>query len=293
MEFTNMKKLWIFAALCALAAGPLLAADKKIVLIAGAGSHGTGSHEHLAGCKLFQKCLAGIPGVQVEVAKGWPESPAVLAEAAAVVIYADGEGAHPALRKERLQTLADSVRRGAGFACLHYAVAAPKNQGGPEFRQWMGGYYETHWSVNPTWEADFKALPDHPVARGVKPFKILDEWYYHMRFVDGLQGVVPILSAHPPRDTLSRPDGPHEGNPAVRRAIQNGEIQPVMWVHENADGQRGFGFTGGHFHANWANENFRKAVLNAILWIAKVEVPPQGVDCPVTLAEVNALCENK
>ena len=89
-----MKKLWIFTALCALAAGPLLAADKKIVLIAGAGSHGTGSHEHLAGCKLFQKCLAGIPGVQVEVVKGWPESPAVLAEAAAVVIYADGEGAH-------------------------------------------------------------------------------------------------------------------------------------------------------------------------------------------------------
>ena len=41
------------------------------------------------------------------------------------------------------------------------------------------------------------------------------------------------------------------------------------------------GFTGGHFHDNWGNENFRKVVLNAIVWVAKGDVPPQGI--PVTL----------
>ena len=39
------------------------------------------------------------------------------------------------------------------------------------------------------------ALPEHAVTRGVKPFTINDEWYYHMRFVDGMTGVTPIVSA--------------------------------------------------------------------------------------------------
>jgi hypothetical protein len=40
---------------------------------------------------------------------------------------------------------------------------------------------------------------------------------------------------------------------------------------------RGFGCTGGHHHKNWANDQFRKAVLNAIVWIANGEVPKDGV----------------
>ena len=34
----------------------------------------------------------------------------------------------------------------------------------------FGGYFETDWSVNPHWQADFKELPKHPVSSGVKPF---------------------------------------------------------------------------------------------------------------------------
>jgi hypothetical protein len=56
----------------------------------------------------------------------------------------------------------------------------------------------------------------------------------------------------------------------------------MMWVAEREGGGRGFGFTGGHRHVNWGNENFRKVVLNALLWIAKAEVPANGVNCAVT-----------
>ena len=99
-----------------------------------------------------------------------------------------------------------------------------------------------------------------------------------MRFIGGKQGVLPILSAVAPESTLSRPDGPHEGNPAVRAAVKLGEPQIVAWVRERPDGARGFGFTGGHYHKNWGNDDFRKLVLNAILWTAKVEVPTAGVN---------------
>ena len=48
-------------------------------------------------------------------------------------------------------------------------------------------------------------------------------------------------------------------------------------MSENPGGGRGFGCTGGHFHWNWAQDDFRKTVLNAIAWIAKEEVPENGV----------------
>jgi len=90
------------------------------------------------------------------------------------------------------------MQQGVGLGCVHYAVEVPKDRGGAEWLSWIGGYFETHWSVNPFWEADFKAFPGHPVSRGLKPFKSNDEWYYHMRFPQDMKGVTPILSALPP-----------------------------------------------------------------------------------------------
>jgi type 1 glutamine amidotransferase len=256
-------------------------ADKKIVFIAGRPSHGPGDHEHRAGCLLLQKCLSGIPGVtSVVYSNGWPTEPNAFDGASAIVIFSDGGGGHPAIQGNRLQILGDLMKKGVGLGCIHYAVEVPKDRGGKEFLEWIGGYFETDWSVNPFWEANFTKFPDHPVTRGVKPFKMVDEWYYHMRFQEGMKGVTPILSDLPPASTLNRKDGPHENNPYVRQAVLiNKEPQVVMWVYERPDGGRGFGFTGGHSHKNWKEENFRKVVLNAILWIAKVEVPPNGVEC--------------
>lgn len=260
-----------------------LAADKKIVFIAGKASHGPGDHEHRAGCLLLAKCLSQVPGVTSVVhSNGWPAEVSAFEGAAAVIIYADGGGGHPAIQPDRLQLLGELVDRGVGLGCLHYAVEVPKNQGGPEFLRWIGGYFETYWSVNPTWEAEFKVLPKHAITRGVAPFKIRDEWYYHMRFQEGMRGVTPILTAVPPEKTRGRPGAnePHGGNPAVQQRA--GQPEHTMWAFERPDGGRGFGFTGAHYHKNWGNDDFRKVVLNAILWCAKVDVPAGGVESVVT-----------
>jgi len=261
--------------------------DKRIVMIAGKPSHGPGEHEHRAGLLLFQKCLAGFPGIQVEVySNGWPANSDVLQGAAAVVIYSDGGGGHPALQDDHLQQLGALMKQGVGLACLHYAVEPTIEKGQSEFIDWIGGAFEINRSVNPVWAADFKSLPDHPISRGVNPFKIKDEWYFNMHFREDMKGVTPILSAVPGADTMSRADGPHEGNPGVRAAVQHGDAQITAWASERPDGGRGFGYTGGHYHRNWGNENTRKLVLNAILWIAKVEVPKNGVESTVTAAEL-------
>jgi hypothetical protein len=172
-------------------------------------------------------------------------------------------------------------------------VEAPEGPLRERFLQWAGGYYEAGWSVNPEWEADFTALPVHPATRGVEPFKLRDEWYYHMRFVPGRKGVTPLLATVPPASSLRRLDGPHSGNPAVRDEVARGEPQVVSWAYERGDGGRGFGFTGAHDHRNWEHPDYRKLVLNALLWIARVEVPPQGVACPVGPAELKASLDAK
>ncbi|MBI5766686.1 MAG: ThuA domain-containing protein [Verrucomicrobia bacterium] len=279
------------------------AADKKIVLIAGRPSHPPGAHEHRAGCLLFQKCLAGFPGVKVVVFdNGWPTKPvggqtvddhAALDDADAIVIYSDGGVKHPALEGTRLAALGQRVKRGAGFGCIHYAVEPTIENGQAEFLAWMGGAFEINWSVNPHWDGNFKTLPVHAVTRGVKPFTTRDEWYFNMRFRAGLTGVTPILTDVPPPETMNRKDDAHAGNPAVREQVAQRLPQHVMWVAENANGSRGFGFTGGHFHSGWAKDDQRKLVLNAILWLAKVEVPKDGVASTVTEADLAANLDPK
>ena len=172
------------------------------------------------------------------------------------------------------------MKSGAGLACLHYAVEVPIGPSAKGMLNWMGGYFEKNWSVNPHWIAEFKVFPDHEAARGVKPFKMDDEWYFHMRFRGDMEGVTPILSAVAPEKTMKRPDGPHSGNPTVRKAVAEKKPQHVAWAYQRGDDYkngRGYGFTGLHYHWNWEDDNFRKTVLNGVAWVTKLPIPENGV----------------
>ncbi len=322
-----MKTIPAFFALSALAllGNPLHGADAKrnVLLIAGRPSHGPGQHEHNAGIQLLAKCLkeGAADRVNVEFSLGgkWPEDEA-LKKADTIVIYADGGGNHPAL--PHLARLEEKMKQGCGLVCIHYAVEPafakvgwPPAENGPdgkplkqtpppgrssegagskEFLNWLGGYFEQYWSVNPHWEANFKKLPEHAISRGVNPFSTVDEWYYHMRFRAGMRGVTPILSDLPPDSTTTRGEGPHSGNPEQKQAVLELKApQHVAWAVEREDGGRGFGFTGGHFHKGWGNNDQRKLMLNAILWTAKAEVPPSGVESKVSEEELNANLDPK
>lgn len=293
-----MKAFFLRLILLSLLPCALSAADKKsVVLVAGKPSHGPGQHEHNAGVLLFKKCLEENAADAVTVThylnSEWP-SAAVLAKAATILFYADGQTKHPALEGDHLQQLGKEMERGCGLVCVHYAVEPTLENGHNEFIEWLGGCFEIHYSVNPHWEANFKALPEHPVSRGVKPFGALDEWYYHLRFRRDMQGVTPILTDLPPPESLSRPDGHHSGNPEVRAAVlERKEPQHVAWASERANGGRAFGFTGGHFHQGWAHPDQRKLLLNAILWTAKAEVPANGVESSVTEADLQANLDPK
>jgi type 1 glutamine amidotransferase len=257
---------------------------KRVLVVAGRQSHGPGEHEFFAGSAILMNLLKQTPGVWPIMARdGWPKNEKFFDTADCVVMYLDGGAGHPAIQKpERIELIQKQLDRGCGWVNLHYAVEYPAKVG-PTVQGWMGGYYETGFSINPHWDADIRSLPKHPITRGVKPFVLRDEWYYNMRFVDDMKGITPILQALPPDNT--------RGTPAAK--ARAGQLETMAWAFERPNGGRSFGFTGGHFHRNWADPDFRRVVVNAILWCSKMEVPESGAKVEFDPADLNKNLDKK
>jgi hypothetical protein len=280
--------------------------QSKLVLVAGKPSHPPRAHEFNAGVQLLAKCLAqGAPKLKVEVVlNGWPKDESVFEGADAVVFYMDGGAKHEVVLEggARMAKIDEWAKRGVSIGAMHYGVEVVANQAGDQFKRWIGGHYENMFSCNPMWEPAFKDFPKHAVTRGVKPFQILDEWYFNMRFADSFSAeksstsngtkFTPILVAKP-SDAVR--DGPYVAPKGPYPHIQaaKGRPEAMMWVVERPDGGRGMGFTGGHHHDNWGNDNFRKVVLNGLVWLAKVDVPAGGIASKVTKADLDANLDPK
>jgi type 1 glutamine amidotransferase len=249
----------MLAASCVFGAG-----IAKIVLVAGKPSHGPEQHEFNAGTMLLEKCLRQNSGVETVMVKGgWPENESVFDGASTLVFYMDGGEGHPMIEDGRLAKIGARMQKGVGLVCLHYAVEVPKDKGGPELLDWIGGFYERPYSQNPVNEVvAVQASPRHPISRGWKTFPARDEFYYKIRFRPGDARLTPILTTMLPKDEPQR--------------------EVIAWAVERADGGRGFGFTGGHYHRNWGNPDFRRMVVNAILWSAKLDIPLAGSKCDIS-----------
>ena len=285
----------------AVLVGVLSAAEtpNRLVIVAGKPSHPPRMHEFNAGTQLLAKCMKSFPQVHVDVVKnGWPEDESIFDKADAIVFYMDGGGGHALVQENgrRLKLAEEWTKKGVGIGCMHFGVEVVRDQAGAQFQRWIGGYYENMFSCNPIWEPKFTTLPDHPITRGVKPFQVKDEWYFNMRFVGDIPGNMasqqgdlkfqPILVAEP-SDAVRNGPYVYPAGPYPHIQANKGRAEAMMWAVERPDGGRGFGFTGGHFHDNWGNDDFRKAVLNAMVWLTKTEVPASGIESSVTAAELD------
>ncbi|MBU6398876.1 MAG: DUF1080 domain-containing protein [Verrucomicrobia bacterium] len=254
---------------------------KTVAFIAGAKSHGPGEHEYEKGLRLLERCLetaANVTGIQARLyTNGWPADPRALEDADTIVLYCDGadrnEQADPLLHDKRVAILERLMRRGVGLVALHYALIVPRDKLGAQFLDWLGGYFEYTAGASPEhWFSKYQirdyslrpAAPGHPVLRGIHPFQLHEEFYYHLRFRENDPRWTPILTfGTEPKDPTA----------------------VVAWAVERADGGRGFGYSGGHFLVNLEKESVRRLLLNAILWTAKADVPMDGVRSSLADAE--------
>ena len=249
-------------------------APKKIVLIAGKKSHGpegNGIHDYGWSVRLLKAMLERsnvAQDVRVEVHRGgWPRQPATLNDADTRLIVSDGRDGHlfeeaPHLATpERVREMDRQMKRGCGLMTFHFSTFAPE-QYREQVLRWNGGYFQWEQGGKRAWYSAIRTLeadvqlptPKHPVSRGVAPFRLREEFYYNLRLSPQ---AVPLAEVP---DLKGRP----------------GDGNVVAWAIQRPRG-RGFGTSCGHFYDNWKNDNFRKLMLNGLVWSAGVEVPEEGV----------------
>lgn len=241
----------------------------KIVLIAGSNVYKPGEHEYVAGCAVLADLLKQTPGVAPVLALDWPKKPETFAGAKAVVMLFDGGDKHGLLTGDRMAQVQKLADDGAGLIHLHQLIDYPKELG-DRARDWMGGTFEKGHSQRAHWVSEFSKFAEHPVSRGVTPFKIDDGWLYKLKFVSKMQGVTPLLRTVSPK--------------AANQELNDDTI--VAWLYERANGGRSFTFTGTHLHNSLAEEGYRRFLINSILWTAKIEVPKDGASVRLTAEEL-------
>lgn len=248
----------------------------KIVLISDAHtpSKAPGGHEYFAGLALLADQLKQTKGVwPVMVKDGWPTNEKILDGAKAVVFYCDGGGKQGFLANEqRVATMQKLADAGVGLVIIHQTVDFPKNYA-DQGASWFGGVWVRGYSDSNRghWDSTHDNFPQHPVTRGVTAWSMNDGWLGHLKFVDGLKGVTPLVWSG--KKHLGSPEG--------------GEYDITGWAYDRPGGGRSFGFSGLDAHYAWAADGLRRFVVNGVLWSAGVDIPETGAKCDLDTATMN------
>ena len=239
-----------------IAASSQAAESVKIVLVAGQVKEvdKMGHHDYLGGCRIMEALLKQTPGVEVVlVEKEWPSDESVFDGAASVVFYTDGGGKQAYLATPEHVAVVQKIADGkTGLVNIHQAVEFP-----PAFAKqsadWTGGIYNA-FSSRGHWDSVHDTFPEHPITRGVTPWKINDGWLNRFKFPAGMKGITPLVWSG--KEHLGSPEG--------------GDKDVVAWTFDRASGGRSFNFSGLDAHSAWELDGMRKLVINGILWSAGV-----------------------
>jgi len=252
-------------------------AIKRVVLLyQGPDGHAWSTHEYQDGVRILAGCLQGSAGLQTVAARAdepWEQGPELLEGADGVLVYL-AEGAKWIARTpERRAAFERLAQRKGGLVVLHWGMGTRDAANIEFFVSLFGGchggpdrkYKVLETRVNPRSET-------HPVLRGISPFVVEDEFYYRLKLVKPAQSVVPLLEVE-----------------------IDGEPQTVAWAWTRPDGGRSCGFSGGHFHRNWEQPEYRRLMAQAIVWSVGGEIPQGGlpVDIPRKELELQRPKPNK
>lgn len=256
-----MRHLFILLLSACLCFGSYVDAGKqttRILLLGKERDHPFGTHEYMTDCEILAKCLQQTPGVEAIVSNGWPKDAGLVKDVKAIVLHTRNGGDvlfnNPFIRKQVDELLA----KGVGITAIHWSTGADDKAGA----QWLihsGAWFSTGLfsKLHVGTERLIQADPNHPICRGWKEYDLRDEYYLNLAFNPNIK---PVLK-------VEIKDVPHT----------------VGWVLERPKTKgRSFGFVCGHFHANFGEPAFRRAIVNGILWTAHLEVPAEGA--PVDIA---------
>lgn len=236
------------------------AARPKRVLLIGQGpdGHPWNSHEYMAGLRILASCLQSVKGVQVIIVNAdepWKKGPELLDGADGAVVFVSQGGRWLQKDKRRLAAFRRLAKRGGGLVALHWGMGARLAKDIPAFVELFGcmhGGPDRKYKVV-TVQTEI-VNSKHPIVRGVKPVKLKEEFYYKLKLRKSGGKLTPLI-----------------------RVPIDGETHNVAYAWNRPDGGRSFGFSGGHFHANWKHEPYRRLMTQATLWTVNVPIPSLGL----------------
>lgn len=251
--------LLLAACLCLAPAGCRREPEGVVVLIGGASSEKPGRHEYALGLARLQDWIERADmGLQVRAyPRGWPDDPAAFEGAETVVLYFEGDTAHPLRDPARRAAFEALVRRGVGIVALHQASTVPRD-GSLRLSPWLGA--ERRGLYDRTTETVRVQPAAHPVARGVSAFSYRDEFYPTLHAEPGARAVVQAVVHVQYRDGAS----------VVEDRPQRSTLG---WAYQRPDGGRSFVYTGTHFLSAFEQPALRALLLNAVAWTARREAP--------------------
>src|SRR5579884_1979822 len=186
----SWRTLLLALCLAAWLGGPALAGPKKRLLLVGGGpdGHPPTTHEYMAGLRVLARCLEPVPDLEVTTVRAdgaWKEGPELLDRADGVVLFL-AEGAKWAdADPARQQALRRLAARGGGLTALHWAIGT--REAGPiaDFVKLFGGCHGGPDRKYREFEAAVEvADPSHPITAGIRDFRVQDEFYYRLKFVE-------------------------------------------------------------------------------------------------------------
>lgn len=239
---------------------PNVEARPKRILLLGQkpDTHPKSTHEYVAAMRIIAKLLQDRGNLQVVVHQAddpWINGPELLDGADAAVLFLTEGAKWVSDDADRLTAFQRLARRKGGLVCLHWGSGS--REAGPvtNFVALFGGCHggpDRKYKVG-----DFELVPatkPHVILSGIGPFRTHDELYYDLKFPQDRAGHTGLLNT------------------------KIGDTDyPVAWCWERSDGGRSFGFTGLHFHENWKLTEYRRLVVQGILWSADEPIPAEGM----------------
>lgn len=231
-----------------------------------------GHHDYLGGCALLADLLEQTPGVRAVLEPGgWPADERVLDRAHSLVFYTRGRKQPFLGSPQRVEGMQKLVDRGVGLVMIHQAVCYPRDFAN-RARSWLGGVHVAGEADRGHWRTQHREFPRHPLTRGVPAWKIRDGWLREIQFVDGMDGITPLVWS----------GRKHRGS------SRGGSADVVSWAYDRPGGGRSFCFTGIDAHSAWSLVGVRQLMVNGVLWSTGKEVPEAGAPCVVDERELGS-----
>lgn len=230
-------------------------------------NHPANSHEYMAGVRLIAKLLQNRGGLQTVVVQAdspWRDGPEMLDGADGAIVFLTEGAKWVTEDSDRLAAFQRLAKRGGGLSVLHWGMgtreAAPVTDFVSLFGCCHGGPDRKYKVLTATMTP---SSASHPVLSGLAPVKVHDEFYYAFKQPTQVERLVPLIQV------------PIEG-----------DNQTVAWAWERPEGGRSFGFSGLHYHDNWRLVEYRRLVLQGVLWSVGQPIPADGLAVDVAISDL-------